>query len=88
MLCDELPENVVVPVLVLDPSVLLLYVTVPVILGLKVGLTEGPGAAETVAESLIVTVSVLEIRAVPETQEVAVDVLLIGSVIVKVGVED
>lgn len=88
LLWDELPENVVVPDVVLDSWALLLYVTVPVILAVSVGLTEGPGAAETVGESLIVTVSVLEIRPVPETQEVAVDVLLIGPVIVKVGVED
>jgi hypothetical protein len=75
-------------VVVLDSRELLLYVTVPVIVTLSVGLTEGPGAAETVGESLIVTVSVLEIRPVPETQDVVVDDLLIGSVIVKVGVED
>jgi hypothetical protein len=78
---------VVVPVVVLDSRELLLYVTVPVIVTLRVGLTEGPGGAERVAESLIVTVSVFEIRPVAETQVVAVDVLLIGSVIVKVGVE-
>ena len=78
----------VVPVVVLDSRALLVYVTLRVIVALKVGLIEGPGAAETVAESLIVTVSVLEIRPVPETQVVAVDVLLIKSVIVKLGVED
>ncbi len=77
----------VVPVVVLDSRELLVYVTVPVIVTLSVGLIEGPGGAETVAELLFVTDSVFEIRPVAETQVVAVDVLLIGSVIVKVGVE-
>jgi hypothetical protein len=68
---------VVVPVVVLDSRELLVYVTVPVIVTLSVGLIEGPGGAETVAELLFVTDSVFEIRPVAETQVVAVDVLLV-----------
>ena len=86
--CEELPENMFVPELVFDCWALLVYVTVPVIVAVSDGLTDGPGAAETVGESVIVTVSVLEIRGVAETHVDAVDVLLIRPVIVSVELED
>lgn len=86
--CEELPENVFVPELVFDCWALLLYDEVPVIIAVSDGLTDGPGAAETVGESVSVTVSVLEICGVAETQVDAVDVLLIIPVIVSVELED
>jgi len=82
--CEELPENVVVTVLVFDCAALRVYDRVPVIVAVSDGLTDGPGAAETVGVSDIVTVSVLEIRGVAETQVDEVDVLLIRPVIVRV----
>jgi hypothetical protein len=48
--CEELPENVAVPDEVLDCWALLVYVTVPVTVAVSDGLTDGPGAAETVGE--------------------------------------
>ena len=86
--CDELPEKVVVAVLVFDCAALRVFVTVPVILALSDGLTEGPGAAEIVGVTEIVTVSVLEIRGVTETHVDEVDVLLIRPVIVSVELVD
>ena len=86
--CEELPENVAVPVLLLDNAALRVYDRVPVIVAVREGLTEGPGAAETDGVTLFVTVSVLEIRGVAETHVVAVDVLVIRPVIVKVELVD
>ena len=86
--CEELPENVAVPELVLDCWALLVNEELPVTIELNVGLTEGPGAAETDGVTVIVTVSVLEIRPVAETQIDAVDVLVIIPVIVRVELEE
>jgi hypothetical protein len=86
--CEELPENVAVPELVLDCWALLVYVTVPVIVAVSVGLTDGPGAAETEGVTVIVTDSVLERRGVAETHADAINVLLSAPVIVKVELED
>jgi hypothetical protein len=86
--CEELPENVAVPELVLDCWALLVNEEVPVTIELNVGLTEGPGAAETDGVTVIVTVSVLEIRAVAETLIEVVDVLVIIPVIVRVELEE
>ena len=86
--CDELPEKVVVAVLVFDCAALRVYVTVSVILALNVGLTDGPGAAETVGVTEIVIVSVLEIRGVAETRVDKLGVLVIRPVIVSVELVD
>ena len=86
--CEELPENVAVPVLLLDCGALLVNEEVPVTIELNVGLTEGPGAAETDGVTVIVTVSVLEIRPVAETQIEVVDVLVIIPVIVRDELEE
>ena len=75
-------------VLVFDCAALRVFVTVPVILALNVGLTDGPGAAETVGESEVDTETVLETRNEPETEDVIVDVLLIRPVIVSVELVD
>ena len=85
---EELPENVAVPELVLDCWALLVNEEEPVTIELNVGLTEGPGAAETDGVTVIVTVSVLEIRPVAETQIDVVDVLVIIPVIVRVELEE
>jgi len=86
--CEELPENVAVPVLLLDCGALLVNEEVPVTIELNVGLTEGPGAAETDGVTVIVTVSVLDIRPVAETQMEVVDVLVIIPVIVRDELEE
>jgi hypothetical protein len=86
--CEELPENVAVPELVLDCALLRVYDGVAVIIAVSDGLTDGPGAAETDCVIVIVTVSVLEIRGVAETHADAVDVLLSAPVIVRVELED
>jgi hypothetical protein len=78
----------VVPELVLDCAALLLYEEVPVILALSVGVTDGPGAAETVGESEVDAETVLETRNEPETEVVIVDVLLIKPVSVRVELVD
>lgn len=77
-----------VPVLLLDCAALRVYDRVPVIVAVSDGLTDGPGAAETVDVTVIVTVSVLETRGVAETHVVAVDVLVIRPVIVRVELVD
>ena len=86
--CDELPEKVVVPVLLLDCAALRVNEGVCVSIALNVGLTDGPGAAETVGESEIDTETVLETRNEPETEVVMVDVLLIKPVSVSVELVD
>jgi len=88
LVCEELPENVAVPELVLDFWGLRVYITVPVTVAVSEGLTDGPGAAETEGVTVIVVVSVLEIRGVAETHADAIEVLLRAPVIVKVELEE
>ncbi len=83
---DELPENVDVPVGVLDCPEDLVNDPDPVIVAVWEGLLVRPGAEERVEVYVVVCVTVLEIRAEPETDIVAVEVLLCKVVRVEVGV--
>ena len=83
---DELPENVEVPVCVLDCPADLVNDPDPVIVAVWEGLLVGPGAEERVEVYVVVCVTVLEIRADPETDIVAVVVLVCKVVRVEVEV--
>jgi len=83
---DELPENVDVPVCVLDCPADLVNVAEPVIVAVWDGLLVRPGAEERVEVNVVVCVTLLEIRAEPETDIVTVEVLLCKLVRVEVEV--